>query len=67
MPIYAEHRVAYAWLLDPIVRTLEVLRLESGRWSILATDKESARVRAEPLDAIELDLGVLWEDVVLSN
>jgi hypothetical protein len=49
------------------VRTLEVLRLESGRWSILATHKDNARVRAEPFDAIELDLGVLWADVVLSD
>jgi Uma2 family endonuclease len=67
LPIYAEHCVAHAWLLDPIVRTLEILRLESGRWSILATHKDNARVRAEPFDAIELDLGVLWADVVLGS
>jgi Uma2 family endonuclease len=67
LPIYAEHRVTHAWLVDPIVRTLEVLRLESGRWSILATHKDAARVRAEPFDAIELDLGILWADVVLDD
>ena len=65
LPLYAEHRVAHAWLIDPILRTLEVLRLEGGRWSILATHKDDARVRAEPFDAIELDLSVLWADVVL--
>jgi Uma2 family endonuclease len=67
LPIYAEHRVAHAWLVDPILRTLEALRLESGRWSILATYKDDARIRAEPFEAIELDLGVLWADVVLAD
>ncbi|MCA9551866.1 MAG: Uma2 family endonuclease, partial [Myxococcales bacterium] len=27
LPIYAEHGVAHAWLLDPLARTLEVYRL----------------------------------------
>jgi Uma2 family endonuclease len=63
LPIYAEHCVAHAWLIDPALRTLEVLRLESGRWSIVAAHRDDAKVRAEPFDAIELDLGVLWADV----
>jgi Uma2 family endonuclease len=67
LPLYAEHRVSHLWLVDPLVRTVDILRLESGRWSILATDKDDARVRAEPFDAIELDLGVLWADVVLDD
>jgi Uma2 family endonuclease len=65
LPLYAQHGVPHAWLVDPILRTLEVLRLERGRWSILATHKDDARVRAEPFDAIELDLSILWADVVL--
>ena len=44
---------------------LEVLRLEGGRWSIAASYEDNARVRAEPFDAIELELGVLWADLVL--
>jgi Uma2 family endonuclease len=67
LPIYAEHRVAHAWLVDPILRTLEVLRLTNGTWSILATHCDDAKVRAEPFDAIELELGVLWADVVLKD
>lgn len=63
LPIYAEHRVAHAWLLDPALRTLEVLRLENGRWSIVMTHHDDAKVRAEPFDAFELDLAVLWADV----
>ena len=63
LPIYAEHHVAHAWLVDPALRTLEVLRLENGRWSIVGAYRDDAKVRAEPFDAIELELGVLWADV----
>jgi Uma2 family endonuclease len=52
-------------LIDPTLRTLEVLRLESGRWSIVATFTDDARVRAEPFEAFELELGLLWADVQL--
>jgi Uma2 family endonuclease len=60
LPIYAREEVRHAWLVDPLVRTLEVLRLEARAWRIVATWRDDARVRAEPFDAIELDLAVLW-------
>jgi Uma2 family endonuclease len=63
LPIYAAHGVSHAWLVDPLERTLEVRRLQEGRWLIVDTHKDDARVRAEPFDAIELELGLLWADV----
>ena len=60
MPIYAREGVAHLWLLDPIVRTLEVLRLEAGRWVLIATHTDADVVRAEPFEAIEIDLASLW-------
>jgi transposase len=60
--IYAREGVAHAWLMDPIARTLEVLRLEAGRWSILETRAGDETVRAEPFDAIEFSLGEFWTD-----
>jgi Uma2 family endonuclease len=61
LPIYAREGVAYAWLLDPLRQTLEVLTLdERKRWTELATHEGSARVHASPFDAIELELGALW-------
>ena len=63
LPIYAREGVSHAWLIDPIARTLEVLRLEGGRWMILSTWSGLTVVRAEPFDAIDLDLSLLWEDV----
>jgi Uma2 family endonuclease len=63
MPIYGREGVRNAWLVDPQERTLEVFRLIDGRWSLLATFSDDERVRAEPFDAIELDLALLWADV----
>jgi len=60
LTIYAREGVAHAWLLDPDARTLEVLRLERGRWSIVATHGGNEVVRAEPFAEIELPLGALW-------
>jgi len=62
MPKYAAHSVSHLWLVDPGVRTLEVYRLDAGRWSLIAThgDDEGSLIRAEPFDAITLDLRLLW-------
>jgi Uma2 family endonuclease len=62
MRIYAREGVAHLWLLDPIVRTLEVLRLENDRWVVLATYSDIEVVRAEPFEAIEIELTSLWPD-----
>ena len=64
LPVYAREGVAHLWLVDPLVRTLEVFRLEQGRWVLLAVHGASADpVRAEPFDAVELDLGRWWPDL----
>jgi Uma2 family endonuclease len=65
VPIYARSGVTNVWLVDPIARTLEVLRLEREKYVIMATWADDAKVRAEPFDAIELDLAILWADVQL--
>lgn len=57
---YAEAGVAHAWLVNPLERTLEVLRLRDGAWTIVAVHCDSDRVRIEPFEALELDLERLW-------
>jgi Putative restriction endonuclease len=54
--------VGHAWLIDPDAGTLEVLRLENGRWTILATHAGSEVVRAEPFAEIEIELQALWAE-----
>lgn len=65
LPLYAAAQVRHAWVIDPGARSLEVFRLESERWSLLSTHSENDLVRAEPFDAIELELGLLWADVII--
>jgi Uma2 family endonuclease len=58
--IYRREGVGHLWLCDPRIRTLEVYRLENGRWVELDTHEGDARVRAEPFDAVDLDLGRIF-------
>lgn len=50
------------WLIDPLARTLEVLRLANGQWTIVATHVDADAVRVEPFVEIELELNALWDD-----
>jgi len=60
MPVYARVGVRHLWLVNPLARTVEVYRLTDGQWLLLATYEGAATVRAEPFDAIELELAPLW-------
>jgi Uma2 family endonuclease len=60
LPIYASHGVRHAWLVDPDTKTLELFRLESSAWMLLGVHKGDATVRAEPFDAVEIELSALW-------
>jgi Uma2 family endonuclease len=61
LSIYAREGVRYAWLIDPLRQTLEVLaRDERKRWAPLNTLEGSGNIRAAPFDAIELALDALW-------
>ncbi len=58
--IYAREHVAHAWLVDPLQKTLEVYRLEGERWVVASTHGGDEHVRAEPFEAIELQLTRWW-------
>jgi Uma2 family endonuclease len=60
MPVYARSGVPYLWLIDPVAKTLDAFRLESGRWVVVGLYAESGGVRAEPFHEIEFELGDLW-------
>ena len=60
LAIYAREGVGHAWLVNPLLQTLEVLRLESERWSVIAVHEGREQVRGEPFQAIELPLAALW-------
>jgi Uma2 family endonuclease len=60
LPAYARHGVGHTWLINPSTRTLEGYRREGTSWVLVASRADDALVRAEPFDAIELDLLHLW-------
>jgi Uma2 family endonuclease len=58
--IYAREGVGHYWVIDPLARTLEVLRLDGLTYRIEAAFEGDDPVRAAPFEAIELDLSALW-------
>lgn len=61
MDIYLRERVGHVWLLDPIAETLEIFRHNGAQWSRGSLHTGNVTVRAEPFDAIELELARLWK------
>lgn len=60
LDVYARERVGHVWLVDPEAQTLEVLRLDGATFRIVQHGSGSGALRAEPFDALELDLSLLW-------
>lgn len=58
--VYATDGVRHAWLIDPRLRTLEILRLEGHHWAIVETHAGDEVVRAEPFEQMVLELSALW-------
>jgi Uma2 family endonuclease len=62
LPLYAHEGIRHVWLVDPEVRTLEVLQLDGRRYSLAALHSGTSTVRAEPFSALELPLRLLWAE-----
>jgi Uma2 family endonuclease len=60
LPVYAEHRVQHVWIVNPIDKTIEVYRLEGGRWIVAGNYSGDDVARIEPFEAVELVLSKLW-------
>ncbi len=60
MPVYARSGVRHLWLVDPLARTLEVYRLDAGRWTVSGLHAGDDPVRVEPFDAVALQMGRWW-------
>ena len=60
LPIYAREMVSHLWLVDPLLQTLEVLRLDGAGYRIVGAWHGDATVRCEPFDAVPIRLADLW-------
>jgi Uma2 family endonuclease len=61
LPLYGALGVGHAWLIDPAARTVEVLRQAHGQWSVVGAWGDLDAMRAEPFDAVAIELKALWE------
>lgn len=59
---YHRFGVPHYWILDPAEETLSVNRWTAEGYLEVLTADRTERVRAEPFDAIELRIGVLFGD-----
>jgi Uma2 family endonuclease len=62
MRVYAREGVGHLWVVDPILHTLEVYRLEDGRWVVASTHAGAEQVHAEPFEALAVDIGRWWTE-----
>ncbi|QRO02195.1 Uma2 family endonuclease [Archangium violaceum] len=60
MRIYAREGVRHVWHVDPLARTLDIFRLVEGQWLVAQSFTGDEKVRAEPFEAIELELALVW-------
>jgi len=60
--LYHQDHVPHYWILDPAEETLAVHRWGPDGYIEVLAAQRGERVRAEPFDAIELDVGVLFGD-----
>jgi Uma2 family endonuclease len=59
---YHAHGVGHYWIIDPVDETLAVHRWHSDGYVEVLLAERHERVRAEPFDAVELPVGVLFGD-----
>ena len=60
LAIYHREGVGHVWLVSPVLRSVEVYRRADIGWLLVATFEGNDVVRAEPFDAVPLDLAGLW-------
>jgi Uma2 family endonuclease len=59
---YHQARIPHYWIVDPIEEVLTVHRWQEGGYLVVTSATRDQTVRAEPFDAIELQVGVLFGD-----
>lgn len=60
--LYREAAIPHYWIVDPRDETLTVHRLHDAAWVIALRAERHEVVRAEPFDAIDFPVGVLFGD-----
>lgn len=62
LPVYAREGVGHVWLLDPMARTVEVLRLDGAGYRLVGTWGGDDTARLEPFADVTFELRLLWDE-----
>ena len=62
LKIYAENKVPYYWIVDPLNRVLEIFTLDKKTYKLAFVFGKNDLVKAPPFEELEFDLGNLWTD-----
>jgi Uma2 family endonuclease len=60
--IYLREGIGFVWLVDPALRTLEVLRRAEQQWVLVSSHCDAELVTAPPFEALQLELAALWPE-----
>jgi Uma2 family endonuclease len=60
--IYHEAQVRHYWILDPTEETLAVLRWTTDGYLEVLAAQRGERIRAEPFEGVELQVGAFFGD-----
>lgn len=60
VPTYARESVGHIWLVDPLLQTLEVLRLDGSSYRLAGVWRGDVVVQCEPFEALPIRLADLW-------
>jgi Uma2 family endonuclease len=60
VPIYARERARHVWLVDPLLQTLEALRLDGSGYRLVGGWRGDASVQCEPFESRAINLADLW-------
>ncbi len=63
MAVYAREGVEWLWLVDPDARLLEAYSRQEATWLRVAVHSENDIAPIPPFEAINFELGALWEGV----
>ena len=61
VPLYARESVGHVWLVEPVVRTIEVLRLRDSTYELVGTwGGDEAPFAIEPFEAVSFPPEAFW-------
>jgi Uma2 family endonuclease len=60
--IYERHGIDEYWLIDPSKKTIEVLALKKGRYTVFSSARETGRVQSKVLKGFSVQLSDIFPD-----